>query len=220
MFALPVDLPPTAVLWIWNQPPAKLPAHGGVAIIDRHIWLTGDKILLRPGARPRNLPAGVRVTPVVHVELDPLHPPASLDAARPSILAAVRAAAAASTSGVVQLDLEARPSQRASYRALVRELRAALPPRVKLSVTALAWWCGSRAWLDDLAADDVVPMFFRMGKDHQALRAIVERHPERLHPRCRGGSAGFSPQEPFAASVTARYRQTYWFDEHGWKDYR
>jgi len=216
---VPIDLPPAAVLWIWNQPPARLPAQGSVAIIDRHIWLVGDKILLRPGARPRHLRADVRVTPVVHIELDPLHPPASLDQARPSILAAVTAAAGASTSGVVQLDLEARPSQRSSYRALVHDIRAALPAQVKLSVTALAWWCGSRAWLDDLAADEVVPMFFRMGRDHQALRAIVERHPDRLHPRCRSGSAGFSPQEPFAASVTARYRQTYWFDEQGWKTY-
>jgi hypothetical protein len=220
MLPLPADLPPAAVLWIWNQPPAALSAHGTVAIVDRHIWLTGDKVLLRPGARPRNLPPNVRVTPVVHVELDPLHPPASLDKARPGILAAMNAAASANTSGWVQLDLEARPSQRADYLALVREIRTALPQRVKLSVTALAWWCGSRAWLDNLAADEVVPMFFRMGRDNLPLRAIVERHPERLHPRCRGDSAGFSLQEPFPAPVTARYRQTYWFDEQGWKAYR
>jgi hypothetical protein len=220
MPAAPIDLPPAAVPWIWNQPPAGLMARGTVAVVDRHIWLVGDKVLLRPGARPRGLPPATRVTPVVHVELDPLHPPPSLAQARPSILAAMADAASASTSGWVQLDLEARPSQRSDYRALVQAIRAALPRRTSFSVTALAWWCGSGAWLDDLAADDVVPMFFRMGRDNLALRSIVERHPERLHPHCRSGSAGFSLQEPFPAAVTARYLQTWWFDEQGWKTYR
>jgi hypothetical protein len=130
----------------------------------------------------------------------------------------VLAAARASTSGWVQLDLEARPSQRDDYRALVARLRARLPAATRLSVTALAWWCRAPAWLDGLAADEVVPMFFRMGRDNQALRTIVADSPQTLHPLCRAASAGFSRQEPFAAAVVARYRHVYWFDEKGWRD--
>lgn len=210
--------PPEAIAWLWKD--AAIPAwsRSVVAVVDRHVWLAGDKVLVRPGARPRQLPEQAAVIPVVHVEIDPLRPPASLAQAQPVVLDAMRAAARATTSGWVQLDLEARPSQRADYRALVQRIRATLPQRVKLSVTALAWWCRSGAWLDGLAADEVVPMFFRMGRDNAPLRAIVAQQPATLHPLCRAGSAGFSRQEPFAPEVTARYRRTYWFDEKGWKD--
>jgi hypothetical protein len=187
-------------------------------VVDRHIWLVGDKVLVRAGARPRALPPATRAIPVVHVEIDPLHPPSSLRQAGPLVIDAMRAAARASTSGWVQLDLEARPSQRADYRDLVRNIRTALPHEIKLSVTALAWWCRSNAWLDGLAADEVVPMFFRMGRDNAALRGLVARQPGALHPLCRAGSAGFSRQEAFSQDVTARYRRTYWFDETAWKD--
>jgi hypothetical protein len=185
--------------------------------VDRHILLSGESVRERRGAQPRHLPATTEVTPVVHVEIDLLHPPPGLGAARPAILAAMREAASASTSGWVQLDLEARPSQRADYRLLVRDIRSALPAGVQLSVTALAWWCRSPAWLDGLAANEVVPMFFRMGRDGEAVRTLVADKPAMLHPLCRAGSAGFSPQEPFGRDVVARYRQTYWFDYHGWK---
>lgn len=210
--------PHVAIAWLWKDATVPAFSNAQIAVVDRHIWLAGDKVLVRPGARPRRLAPATQVIPVVHVELDPLHPPASLRQAVPAILDAMQSAGRASTSGWVQLDLEARPSQRADYRDLVRNIRAALPHRIKLSVTALAWWCRSDAWLDGLAADEVVPMFFRMGRDGTALRGIVATRPATLHPLCRAGSAGFSRQEAFSQEVTARYQRTYWFDETAWKD--
>lgn len=214
----PPDPNMDAVAWLWKDASVPAFSRGAVAVVDRHIWLAGDKVLVRPGARPRALVRATRVIPVVHVEIDPLRPPATLRQARPIVLEAMRSAARATTAGWIQLDLEARPSQRVEYRALVQDIRAALPHEIKLSVTALAWWCRSGAWLDGLAADEVVPMFFRMGRDNAPLRDIVARRPGALHPLCRSGSAGFSRQEAFAHDVTARYRRTYWFDETGWKD--
>ncbi len=220
MVLVPFDPPPPAIAWLWKD--AALPAWSKekVAVVDRHILLSGDMISQRPGAQPRRLPRGAKVIPVVHVELDLLKPAANLRAASPLIIKAMQSAARATTSGWVQLDLEARPSQRADYRALVQELRAVLPPHIKFSVTALAWWCRSPAWLDDLAADEVVPMFFKMGRDNVALRDVVAQQPMVLHPTCRKGSAGFSRQEPFPPAVIARYAQTYWFDYHGWRNTR
>lgn len=215
--ALPPGPPATATAWLWKDATPPAWSHT-VAVVDRHIWLAGDKVLVRPGARPRHLPEGTAVTPVVHVELDPLRPPTGLAAAEDAVLAAMQSAARASTSGWVQLDLEARPSQRSEYRALVHRIREILPHNTQLSVTALAWWCRSPAWLDGLGADEVVPMFFRMGRDGVALREMVATQPARLHPLCRSGSAGFSRQEPFAREVAARYRRTYWFDEKGWRE--
>ncbi len=217
MLLVPFDPPAPAVAWIWKDTAPPAWSRARVAVVDRHILLSGESIRQRPGAQPRRLPPGTEVTPVVHVELDLLRPAANLRAASPDIIAAMKSAARATTSGWVQLDLEARPSQRSDYRALVQEIRSQLPAKVQLSVTALAWWCRSPAWLDGLAANEVVPMFFKMGRDGAAVRALVAQQPSALHPLCRAGSAGFSPQEPFEPAVVARYAQTYWFDYHGWR---
>lgn len=204
------------VAWIWDN--AALPAwsQDQVALLDLHILLSGAAIRLRR-AHHAPLPARTLVTPVLHIEVSTVNPPADIEAARAPIVRAMQLTARASTSGRVQLDMEAKPSQRAFYKSLVREVRAALPPDIALSVTALGWWCRSPAWLDDLDADEVVPMFFRMGRDGAALRKMVEHAPQQLHPRCRSASAGFSPQEPFSRQVAARYQRSYWFDYHAWK---
>jgi hypothetical protein len=204
------------VAWLWDG--ARLPAWSlkHAAVLERHILLSGESIRSRAGQHPGQ-DAATLVTPVLHVEVSSVNPPSNLAASRAPIVDAMLRAAARSTSGRVQLDMEAKPSQRLFYLALVREVRAALPPNIALSVTALAWWCRSPAWLDDLAADEVVPMFFRMGKDGAALRELVEHAPQSLHPRCRAGSAGFSPQEPFSEQALARYGRSYWFDYHAWK---
>jgi hypothetical protein len=203
--------------WLWDE--ARLPAWSTheAAVLQRHILLTGNDILLRPRKRWPALPPATLVTPVLHVEVSTVNPPTHIENSRAIIVSALLDAAAVSTSGWVQLDMEAKPSQRTFYRSLVQELRTALPARIKLSVTALAWWCRAPAWLDGLAADEVVPMFFRMGKDSAAMRALLEQSPDTLHASCRAGSAGFSPQEPFAEAVAARYAKTYWFDRYAWK---
>lgn len=206
-----------AVAWLWDE--ALLPAWSTpeAAVLHRHILLTGDTARTRPRMRRPAMPATTRVTPVLHVEVSTVNPPQDIEASRAMIVRALLDAAADSSSGWVQLDMEAKPSQREFYRSLVKQLRGALPPQIKLSVTALAWWCRSPAWLDGLAADEVVPMFFRMGRDSDTMRAIVEQSPATLHASCRAGSAGFSPQEPFAPQVAARYHKSYWFDRNAWK---
>jgi hypothetical protein len=205
------------VAWLWDE--AQLPAWSAqeAAILQRHILLTGDTALSRPRMRWPAIPATTLVTPVLHVEVSTVNPPVNLENSRAMIIGALLDAAAASTSGWVQLDMEAKPSQRVFYRSLVRQARSALPSHIRLSVTALAWWCRSTAWLDDLAADEVVPMFFRMGRDGGTMRTLLEQSPSTLHARCRAGSVGFSPQEAFAPEVAARYRKIYWFDLHAWK---
>jgi hypothetical protein len=213
----PVAAGAQAVAWLWDEAPLPAWSASEAAVLQRHILLTGDTALTRPRMRPPAMPGSTLVTPVLHVEVSTVNPPRDIEASRAMIVRALLDAAAGGTSGWVQLDMEARPSQREFYRSLVKQLRAALPPQVRLSVTALAWWCRSPAWLDNLAADEVVPMFFRMGKDSATMRAIVEQSPATLHASCRAGSAGFSPQEPFAPQVAARYRKTYWFDRHAWK---
>jgi hypothetical protein len=211
-------LPPDGIAWMWDGARMPRPAPAEIAPVVDQLLLRGTQVLERPGHPPRGLPPGVRVTPVVHVEMSVVRPPSGVDAHERLIVDAVVRAARRSTSGWVQLDLEAHPSQRAFYRRLVRDTRAALPPATRLSVTALAWWCRSNGWLDDLAADEVVPMFFRMGRDGPAMRAMLVDAPRRLHPRCRSEAAGFALQEPVPDATLPRFQRTYWFDNRHWRD--
>jgi hypothetical protein len=209
---------PLTVAWLWDG--AAVPAWSAqeVAMVTSHYLLRGDRLLMRPRMHAPALPAGVRVTPVVHVELSMVEPPVGLESRRQVLTDAVLSAARRSTSGRVQLDMEARPSQREFYLSLVKDIRAALPAEIKLSVTALAWWCQNSGWMDSLAADEVVPMFFRMGRASAQWRELVRDDSARLHPRCRAGSAGFSVQESMGAGVTRRYARSYWFDDRRWRD--
>lgn len=205
------------VAWLWDGPamPAWSQAH--VAVVVQHVLLRGSEILVRPRPQAPRLAEGTRVTPVVHVEFSGVQAPVLGQRQREVIVQAVRRAADHSSSGWVQLDLEARPSQRAFYVATLRELRAVLPAQVKLSVTALAWWCRSPDWLDELPVDEVVPMFFRMGRDGAVLRRLLVNEPQQLHRKCREGAAGFSMQEPVDAATSQRYARSYWFDDRRWR---
>lgn len=205
------------VAWLWDGPamPAWSQAH--VAVVVQHVLLRGNEILVRPRPQAPHLADGTRVTPVVHVEVSAVQAPVLGQRQREVIVRAVRRAADHSSSGWVQLDLEARPSQRAFYVSTLRELRAVLPAQVKLSVTALGWWCRSPDWLDELPVDEVVPMFFRMGRDSAELKRLLAEEPMRLHRLCRQGAAGFSMQEPVDAAIPARYARSYWFDGRRWR---
>jgi hypothetical protein len=206
------------IAWIWDgtRVPAWSQAHA--AVLVQHVLLSGDEVYTRPRGGQPALAANARITPVVHVEVSTVRNPTPGPQAHAAILHAMRRAAALSTSGWVQLDMEARPSHRDAYLALVREIRRELPPSMRLSVTALAWWCGSRSWLDEIAADEVVPMLFRMGRDGVRLRTLWQEQPWRLHPRCRAGAIGSGTPEPLPADVTARYEKVYVFDAARWRD--
>jgi hypothetical protein len=206
------------VAWLWDG--AALPPWSSphAAVLVENVLLTGTEVRTRPRLGPWPLPGSTRVTPVVHVEVSTVNAPRPGTQARDAIAQAVMRAAGASTSGWVQLDMEARPAQRDFYLALVHQLRADLPRHLQLSVTALAWWCRSPAWLDGLAADEVVPMAFRMGRDSAALRAIWLDEPARLHPKCRSQALGVATVEPLPQEVTQRYGKVYVFDRRAWHD--
>lgn len=72
---------------------------------------------------------------------------------------------AASIRGVqaIQVDFDARLSERDWYTQLLRELRRELKASMPLSITALASWCDRDGWMDGLPVSDAVPMLFRMG---------------------------------------------------------
>ena len=75
----------------------------------------------------------------------------------------------------LQVDFDARLSEREWYRRLLGSLRREMKASTPLTITALASWCDRDDWLEGLPIDDAVPMLFRMGAGEP--RETVSRKP-------------------------------------------
>ena len=219
--AAPVRHPALAALprlgvWAWERPEEFLfsvPQPFFVAYVEHQIWLTGAEVQHRPRLQRlavRNVP----LVPVIHVEPSGFSPPALNDAQAEAIVRWTVAAGRASPSKVVQLDFEARKSQREFYRRIVHEIRRLLPKDVALSVTALASWCVGDDWLAGVPADEVVPMLFRMGTDGPQIARIWQQDRQLPRVQCRS-SAAFSTSEMLPAPRSVETR-IYLFSPRPW----
>lgn len=73
---------------------------------------------------------------------------------------------------MVQIDFDARASERDLYKKLLFKLRQTLKSAqytsdVKISITALASWCLKDKWMQDLDVDEIVIMLFSLGQDKE-----------------------------------------------------
>ncbi|RZL87988.1 MAG: hypothetical protein EOP73_30865 [Variovorax sp.] len=216
------------VAWIWPDSNGPSPDPGSRAPQRyREAAVLVEALVLRAGGvervgrrQPLSLPEGVSILPVVHVEATADTPDAFSAAQRSAVIAAVRrqAAAAQAGSGMLQLDFEAPSRHRLAHAALLTDARAALPPTVRLSITALAHWCAQGDWLDRLPVDEVVPMLYRLGPHAGEWRARFERGDTALARRCRGTALGFATNDPPPAALLRRSARAYWFDESAWSN--
>jgi hypothetical protein len=151
---------PRLVLWAWDRPEHLDfvdPRAAGVAFLARTISWHDGRVESRPRNQPLSVGDDVRMMAVVRLQgTGPLPDAARVadvlqgDAAHPGIAA-------------LEIDFDARRSERAWYRGLLERLRAGLPPYLPLTMTALASWCTGDPWIRGLPVVDAVPMLFRMG---------------------------------------------------------
>jgi hypothetical protein len=167
-----IDLPPL-VLWAWDRDDDLRfldSRDTAVAYLAATVILRGDAVFLTPRHNPLALPEGTTRVAVVHVETDRAEP-AVLDATQlHRFIDVLEAVGAGLPHQGLQIDFEALSSQRAFFIDALAGLRRRLPDAT-ISVTALASWCLAESWTGRLAADEVVPMLFRMGPDGRRVRA-------------------------------------------------
>jgi hypothetical protein len=168
-------LPPTLV-WAWEHPQDLGfldPNREGVAFLAATIGIDGDRVRWTGRRQPPRFPRGTSLVAVARIEALPRGTSRSSDSGRREV--AERIAALSKIRGVraVQVDFDASFSQRPFYRALLKDIRRALPDSVGLSMTALASWCFGDRWLRGLPVDEVVPMLFRMGADEVPIRSLL-----------------------------------------------
>src|ERR1700680_2061942 len=207
---------PNVILWAWERPEdlRKLDAHRiGVAFLASTVFLSGDTVALRPRLQPLRVPPGTPLVAVVRIE-SRLGAPATLSAAqRAQTVRAITGAGREPGIGALQVDFDATSSERAFYRELLEDLRAQLPARTALSITALASWCMGDDWIAGLPVDDAVPMLFRMGADRQRILDYLAEGRDFRPPVCRQ-SLGISTDEPLAHLPAGR--RLYIFRPRAW----
>jgi len=186
---------PRTTLWAWETPSSFLdidPQRFAVAYLDQTIFVEdGIHVILR--RQPLAIAPHTRLIAVSRIEAHPGVADLS-DPALPEKLAGIIADSLTRRGAdAIQVDFDARQSQRNFYSSVLTALRRQLPAQVPLSITALASWCAYDDWIGDLPVDEVVPMYFRMGPDHPASETPGWKYPVR-EPLCRT-RAGVSTDE-------------------------
>ncbi|WP_445286669.1 hypothetical protein [Variovorax atrisoli] len=206
------------LLWVWDRPQlfASLPEATGVAYLHATVRLSGTESRTSWRQWPLRVAPGATVVPVVHVALDNLSPSPLDDAQQQAIAAAIEHAAThGNRSGWVQLDFEARRSQREAYVALLRRLQPLRQGGMRISATALASWCMDDPWLPAGLLDEIVPMYFRMGGESARIRQRLGTTGKAAVPACRD-AAGLMLGEDWPALRDMKRR--YVFRAGSWKN--
>lgn len=202
---------PEFYVWAWqrNEDLSFIdPATTKVALWLGTIDVTDGKPTLTPRHNPVVYPAGTDVLGVIRIEIDAAYD----DALALELAQTVRGLVTPLRLDEIQLDFDARVSQRELYRDLVLALRDALPG-MRLSITALASWCLGDPWLDRLPIDAAVPMLYRMGNDGPRIRQYLSRQRQFPATICRD-DIGYSSDEPV---VPVRgVKRIFWYHPTAW----
>jgi hypothetical protein len=165
---------PEVMLWAWDRAEDLQflrPGGAGVAFLAATAEVSASGgVRYQPRKHSLALPEGVSRLAVVRIETPIRHAPIQKEAL---IRGLVYSAELPDVDGL-QIDFDARASERLFYADLLRELgkRTKRP----IGVTALASWCSGDRWLDSAPVAEAVPMFFRMGAGESrgmALRSSV-----------------------------------------------
>lgn len=217
--AVAPSIPVTLVLWAWerNEDLRFLAGepHVEVAAVLTTVRLVGEQAYVYGRRQHLAVPAGIRVTPVVHVDAMLQNPPVFNDAQRQAIVNAVLAASHHSGGAGderVQLDFETGISGRPFYRRLIEEIRRDTR-HLHVSVTALASWCAQDRWMQALEVDEIIPMLFRMGRDGNGIRRRLASTGKLPDPACN--SVGIALDEPLSSRLL--YRRIYVFNPRSWQ---
>lgn len=175
----------------------------------------GRSAIFYPRRNPYVLPPHTATIAVVRIEAEPAFATHHSDRAllKQVVQQMVRVGSEPGIAAL-QIDFDARRSERSFYRDVLEQIRRSLPPRLPLEMTALVSWCAEDDWIADLPVNRAVPMFFRMEPGHARLSQAGRLSAVLPEPLCQS-SVGVSTGEPWPSHVGTR--RVYLFSDHGWK---
>jgi Protein of unknown function (DUF3142) len=221
-----MDRLPRLTVWAWERREdlrALDPATTAVAYLDRTVVLDWRGLAVVPRRQPMLLPASTGLVRIAVVRLETRSGAAlNEDSARASAAAIVQVVDEVPAIAALQVDFDARQSEREWYADVLRRVRAQMPASMPLSMTALASWCSyDGAWIESLPVDEAVPMLFRMEPDRRRAAAAggldavdaVSDFAIR-EPLCQG-AVGISTTEPWPRAMAGL--RVYVFADRGWQ---
>jgi hypothetical protein len=207
------------MLWAWERPEdlTFLDSHRyGVAFLAQTLTLKGDEVGFNPRHQPLQVPPDAKVMAVTRIESQKItgqKPALSLNQRQQLVKLILRTLELGQVAAI-QIDFDALVSERDFYRALLQDLRAQLPDKMPLSMTALASFCIGDRWLEGLPVDEAVPMIFRMGADDKPIKNLLANGRDFGEPLCRR-SYGVASDEPLEMKFQPQ-RRVYVFNNHSW----
>lgn len=214
------DFPPI-ILWAWERPEDLRFLDNrrfGVAFLAQTLQLKGDELIFAPRRQPLKVSPETRLIAVTHIETikSKLQAAALSDLQSDKLIRLVLQTLKLKNVAAIQIDFDAKLSERTFYRHFLDTLRARLPKSMPLSITALASFCIGDGWIRDLPVDEAVPMVFRMGEDTRRVKQFLEDGNDFPVPLCRH-SYGIATDGPLQFNL-AKPRRTYVFKGHskGW----
>jgi|WetSurSiteA1Bulk_404760.scaffolds.fasta_scaffold00634_4 hypothetical protein len=201
---------PPVVLWAWERPEDLRflnPEKFAVAFLAQTLTLTEQDVRSSPRQQPLKVSPETKLIAVTRIETENF--PALSTAQRDEIIHLVLNTLKLKNVSALQIDFDAKVSQRGFYRELLTELRAKIPATMPLSITALASFCLSDPWIKDLPVDEAIPMIFRMGADNHKVKTLLKNGTDFSIPLCQQ-SYGIATDEPLTMNFD-KTRRVYIF---------
>lgn len=184
------------VLWAWERPEDLsflAPGEARVALLAATVTLDGGQVEVYGRRQPLRLPPDLVPIPVVRIET---RAPALDPEQRARLLQELAGRADRRVRPALQIDFDAKASERDFYRLLLEELAARLGKDLPISITALASWCLDDRWLAGLPIAEAVPMLFDMGREGESVLGRLDRGDDFAEPLCRR-SYGLATYQPW-----------------------
>lgn len=210
------DFLPKRILWIWERPEDLReldPSSTGVAVLEAtlHLGSSATRVFRHQAIL---LPERTARIAVVRIETDQRFAGHKDDSALlRSAVANLQHISQQPGISALQIDFDAKRSERAFYRKLLTDLRQQMPRDLPLDITALVSWCSTDDWIGDLPINAATPMFFRMEPDRRRLLLNAAPEYQLREPLC-SGSMGVSTTEAWPADQAGK--QLFIFSDRGW----
>lgn len=208
---------PKRILWAWERPENLEFIDNnkyGVAFLAQTLELKENGIEVIPRRQPLRVLPETRLIAVTRIESPRSGNPDLSDEQIKNITITIGKTLELKNVSAIQIDFDAKVSERGFYKKLLLKLKERLSKETPLSITALASFCIGDKWLDGLPVDEIVPMIFRMGTDDKKVKDFLANGGDFSGQVCKD-SYGISIDEPLLA-MPDKSRRIYIFNPRPW----
>jgi len=205
------------IIWAWERPENLLfidDKNIKVAFYAGTITFSDSATFFKPRLQPLAINPDTPVIPVIRIINNERDSPLNEDQLLEAVDLIVEGCLQDETVGC-QIDFDVKSSEIDFYKKLISETRKNLSKSTPLSITTLVSWCHLGSWLEDLPADEVVPMFYRLGPDKNLIRQDLVGESFMGAKVCQH-AIGVSIDEPLPQTEYLENRRIYIFNPEPW----